>query len=126
MLFYCCLAHPSVMMRASLFSSENMEYMGKLEDYRLWLNLIINRPEVRFANIGIALLRLRKHTGNVSKQSQFEEEVEFKKEVLQGLLKVEINNEVVKEFILITGKKVRSESTIASMKYRKQVDAIFA
>ena len=103
-----------------------MEYMGKLEDYRLWLNLIINRPEVRFANIGIALLRLRKHTGNVSKQSQFEEEVEFKKEVLQGLLKVEINNEVVKEFILITGKKVRSESTIASMKYRKQVDAIFA
>lgn len=59
MLFFCCFAHPSIMMRRKF--CESLSYSsGAMEDYRLWLSYL-DEPSVKFANIGIVLLKLRKH-----------------------------------------------------------------
>ena len=59
MLYYCCFAHPSLIMRREFFTK--LTYTaGPIEDYRLWLSYISNEA-VKFANIGSAYLRLRKH-----------------------------------------------------------------
>ena len=64
MLFYCCFAHPTIMMRKE-FCSSIFNNSGPMEDYRLWLSYLDNNS-VKFANIGIVLLKLRKHQTNVS------------------------------------------------------------
>lgn len=64
MLFYCCFAHPTIMMRKE-FCSSIVYNSGPMEDYRLWLSYLDNNS-VKFANIGIVLLKLRKHQTNVS------------------------------------------------------------
>jgi hypothetical protein len=42
--FGCCVAHPSVLMRASLFANDRRRYTAKhryVEDLWLWLSLIV-------------------------------------------------------------------------------------
>jgi hypothetical protein len=48
-----------------------------MEDYRLWLSYL-DDASMKFANIGIVLLKLRKHKSNVSAKNYIAEEVGFK------------------------------------------------
>jgi len=48
-----------------------------MEDYRLWLSYL-DDASIKFANIGIVLLKLRKHKNNVSAKNYIAEEVGFK------------------------------------------------
>jgi len=70
LLFDCCLAHPSVMMRRDLFADCGLNYDGdfrEASDYRLWVEVtkfgtLMNIPEV--------LLLYRKHPLQVSEQDR--------------------------------------------------------
>lgn len=69
MLFYCPIAHPSVMMKASIFKNKNLKYDEEylhVEDYELWTRLV---EYTRFANIPEVLLRHRQHGENVCNQN---------------------------------------------------------
>ena len=58
--FYCTLGHPTIMFRAS--KAHLFVYNESLmEDYDLWLRI---GKKVQFANIGQALICLRKHMEN--------------------------------------------------------------
>lgn len=58
-----CIAHPTVMMKSSIFQQQNILYnenhMGIAEDYALWNECLNN--DVRFHNLPIILLRYRIH-----------------------------------------------------------------
>lgn len=65
--FYCPLAHPTVMMRSSIFLdgakySHNREHA---EDYDLWIRLSESH---KFGNISDPLLLLRKHSDSLTQQ----------------------------------------------------------
>jgi len=76
MLFFCCFAHPTIMMTCKF--CESLTYKaGPMEDYRLWLSYL-DDASIKFANIGIVLLKLRKHKNNVSAKNYIAEEVGFK------------------------------------------------
>jgi hypothetical protein len=66
MLFYCCLAHPTLIIRTKTWTHQyDTERIAHFpEDYDLWLRL--SKSEMKFANIGSILVYLRKHSGNVS------------------------------------------------------------
>jgi len=128
MLFYCCLAHPSLIIRASQFnykySTDNTE--GPFpEDYDLWLKLSQSNSEIQFANIGTILVYLRKHSGNIStitkdtEQKRLSIEAKIKAGYLQNYVldKEDLNEEVVKEFILICGRRLVSKQTFANLKH---------
>jgi hypothetical protein len=76
MLFYCCFAHPTIIMRKDFAQRITYEMHGKLEDYRLWLSFL-HDASVKYANLGEVLLKLRKHDKNVSmvKSDHIKEEV---------------------------------------------------
>lgn len=67
-----CIAHPTVMMKASIFQQQNILYnenhMGIAEDYALWNECLNNN--IRFHNLPIILLRYRIH-GNQTTSSNF-------------------------------------------------------
>ena len=63
MLFYCCIAHPTVIMRKDIvlkYTDGYRETMPPVEDYDLWARLLINK-DVVFANIPEVLLKYRVH-----------------------------------------------------------------
>ena len=69
LLFYCCLGHPTIMFRAGRVANlvQYDESAELMEDYDLWLRLAnLNEKEekFRFANIGQALVGIRKHLEN--------------------------------------------------------------
>jgi glycosyltransferase involved in cell wall biosynthesis len=60
LLFYSPIAHPSVMMKTSIFLHDKYpEDFPKAEDYALWTQLI---KRCRFANLPVCLLHYRVHT----------------------------------------------------------------
>lgn len=66
LLFGCCLAHPSVMLRKELFDTHQLRYdeeIGFSEDWELWLRASRHFP---LANIPEYLLKYRIHTSSVS------------------------------------------------------------
>jgi len=66
LLFGCCLAHPSVMLRKELFDKYRLRYDEKIgfsEDWELWLRASRHFP---LANIPEYLLKYRIHTSSVS------------------------------------------------------------
>ena len=71
LLFYNCMAHPTVMFRVAKIA-DMIEYNVKnpnaraFEDYELWLRMIHAQNPPKFANIGSVLLYLRKHSSNNS------------------------------------------------------------
>lgn len=89
MLFYCCLAHPSVMFRAEttrsriVYNTDDPDVRA-FEDYELWLRLIHSPEPPKFANIGTVLLLHRKHGANKSSGVSFEAEVPMKVNVLSN------------------------------------------
>jgi hypothetical protein len=87
MLFHCCLAHPSVMFRARSLNNKiiyNVEDpdVRAFEDYELWMRLIHSQNPPKFANIGTALLLLRKHASNKSASISIENEIPMKVNIL--------------------------------------------
>ena len=64
------------MMRASSLKSLKYE-QGKMEDYRLWIHVILE-GNFKFANIGSVLLKLRKHAKNYSSTHSLDDELDFK------------------------------------------------
>ena len=107
MLFYCCLAHPTMMFKRAFFEA-NSYTDGRLEDYLLWISLI-HDESIRFSNIGSVLLRLRKHPGNVSKHTQIDDsEVRCKREFLKLKFGIEVTDEVVSDFIQVTGRSLKN------------------
>jgi glycosyltransferase involved in cell wall biosynthesis len=61
MLFFCCLAHPTVMMRKSVLLKHSLLYdekMPHVEDYELWARAL---NSTKLSNIPKVLLKLRKH-----------------------------------------------------------------
>ena len=70
MLFYCAMAHPTVVFhRQTILNAGGYSNSWKhCEDYELWLRL--QRQGVAFANLPTPLLRLRKHTQNISTHSK--------------------------------------------------------
>jgi hypothetical protein len=87
MLFYCCLAHPSVMFRVSslnnriVYNTEDPDVRA-FEDYELWMRLIHSQSPPKFANIGSVLLLLRKHSSNKSAGVSIEQEIPMKVNIL--------------------------------------------
>lgn len=66
LLFNSCFAHPSVMMRASIFGKEGFHYddnFSAMEDYELWVRTI---ERYRIATIPSILLKYRIHSNQVS------------------------------------------------------------
>jgi len=87
MLFLCCLAHPTVMMRRSVLLKHSLLYdekMPHVEDYELWARAL---SVTKLANIPKVLLKLRKH-GHAkslnSEQESFTDRV--RKQMLSRLL----------------------------------------
>jgi hypothetical protein len=80
MLFYCCLAHPSLIIRQRAFPRIRYDEQQKTaqfpEDYALWLQLI--DTDTTFANIGTVLVHLRKHASNLSAGDKMAIEVSLK------------------------------------------------
>ena len=87
MLFFCCIAHPSVMFRSAsmrnkiVYNSDDVDTKA-FEDYELWLSLIHSQAPPKFANIGTVLLLLRKHSRNKSNGVPIESEIPMKVNVL--------------------------------------------
>ncbi len=132
MLFFCSFAHPTILMKRSFCEKLNYQE-GPLEDYRLWTSFI-NNADVKFANIGTVLLKLRKHASNLSGQTHVSEEIELKRNLLLELLKdkdealcsqIGANDEIVSEFIQITGKVIKDQKQLESMRHRKDITLIF-
>ena len=123
MLFYCCVAHPTLMMKRSFFETFSYK-QSKMEDYHLWLSLI-HDESIQFANIGTVLLKLRKHPGNASKQADIEEEVVVKRNLLKTLMNIEATPEVFVELIKVTGRSLKTQEELSKLKYRKQLVTIF-
>lgn len=66
----CCIGHPTVMYRKSIFEQYNFKYDSNYKiahDYELWSRLI---PFVKIANLQEVLLKYRWHGGNISKGSE--------------------------------------------------------
>lgn len=63
---YCCIAHPSVMLRRSDFKKYNLYYNPKYkcEDYELWSRAV---RILDFYNLQEVLLKYRVHSSNASK-----------------------------------------------------------
>ena len=74
MSFYCSIAHPSVLMRRSVFdgyayhSAPTLAASSPCEDYQLWLELL--RSSHRLCNLPQPLLTLRRHSGRISARRQ--------------------------------------------------------
>ena len=91
MLFYCCLVHPSIMIRVAstgnkiVYNTEDPTCQA-YEDYELWFRLIHSPQQApTFANIGTALLYLRKHANSTSSMAlnvSVENEIPMKVQVL--------------------------------------------
>ena len=66
LMFYCCLVHPSVMMRREVFDIVGLYSpdVHHVEDYDLWLRAM--EAGVKLANLPDVLLKLRKHKSSVS------------------------------------------------------------
>lgn len=54
---------------------------GKIEDYKLWIE-IIKTKKFKFANIGSVLLKYRKHLANTSLLNDIIEEIDLKQSYL--------------------------------------------
>lgn len=79
MLFYCCVAHPTLIFRVSSVI-EDLYYeegAGKIEDYKLWFN-IIQKEKYKFFNVGSVILKYRKHNFNASLGETIIEETKLK------------------------------------------------
>eukprot|EP00752_Nemacystus_decipiens_P002571 g2409.t1 len=76
MLFSCCLAHPSVMLRRDrVLAVDGYDPTAEpAEDYDLWLRMESLAPGC-IANLGEVLLGLRKHDENVSRHRRVEQGV---------------------------------------------------
>lgn len=116
------------MIRASKAGSLTYEN-HKMEDYRLWLSQL---RTLRFSNIGSILLKLRKHEKNKSATHTLQDEAEFKVPYLLSLLsedpiceKIRVNPKIVEEFIIITGREVKSQDVFKQLKFRQELVQIF-
>lgn len=68
MLFSCCLAHPSVILRGTLFGGEGLHYdesYDKMEDYALWVE---TAKRYRLACVQETLLQYRIHPEQVTQR----------------------------------------------------------
>ena len=78
MLFNCCVAHPSIMIRKQAWHELGLAYDPAFrygEDYELWLR---ENLRIRFANIPKVLLRYRLHQKQMSKtQTDLSQSVPF-------------------------------------------------
>ncbi|MFB5674112.1 glycosyltransferase family 2 protein [Paenibacillus terreus] len=71
LLFYCCILHPSVMMRSSSISRLGIRYdpdYPHAEDYELWNRL---SSSARLANVPHNLMYYRPHAGQVSNRHRW-------------------------------------------------------
>ena len=136
MLFYCCIAHPSVMFRVSslgnkiVYNTEDPDVRA-FEDYELWLRLIHSQSPPKFANIGIILLLLRKHGANTSTGVPVESEIPMNVNILinyyvQGELIDSLQQvpQITGEFIKVTGRPARSD-TFTNLKQKRELSKIF-
>lgn len=63
----CCIAHPSVMIRASIFRQYGLCYEEEFkyaEDYRLWMQMF--KHEVVFRNLPVPLIKYRISEGQIT------------------------------------------------------------
>jgi hypothetical protein len=75
--------------------------------------------------MGSVLLRLRKHSKNVSSNSTQEQEVALKQSVFKDLFTLDLSTDVLREFINVTGKKVSSQDELSKLKHKKDLVKIF-
>ena len=78
MLFACCLAHPSVMMRGSVFGKGGLRYdkaFSKMEDYALWVE---TAREHDLSSVPGVLLQYRIHPGQVTQKPSEEREKQLR------------------------------------------------
>lgn len=97
MLFNCCLAHPSIMIRKETWQNLGLAYDPTFrygEDYELWLR---ENLRIRFANIPKVLLRYRLHQKQMSKtQTDLSQSVPFqiRTKALSKLLETSENERI--------------------------------
>ena len=95
MWFYCCFAHPTMMYRSSFISSYryDMDHNEYSEDYSMWFRMMEGDTTV-FHNISSPLLKLRKHSNNISTVKRNIQMNQSYNTVLNALLKVLESNNV--------------------------------
>jgi len=95
MLFSCPIAHPSVMMRSSIFKKvKGYNYKYKLaEDYYLWSRLFLE--DKKFYNLKYPLLNLRKHGANVTEKNlvfHINQSLKISKNLISNFINLKRNN----------------------------------
>tara|TARA_B100000989_G_scaffold298905_1_gene290915 strand:+ start:12962 stop:13951 length:990 start_codon:yes stop_codon:yes gene_type:complete len=95
MLFSCPIAHPSVMMRSSIFKKINgYNYKYKLaEDYYLWSRLFLE--DKKFYNLNYPLLNLRKHDENITEKNlafHINQSLKISKNLISNFINVKSHN----------------------------------
>lgn len=115
----CYIAHPTVMMRTSIFTMHSIEYnqnMEPAEDYDLWSRLVFLG---KVANLGEVLLHYRLHSQQVSKlrwQRQSEMARQIRTQMLQKLIP-----EMEIEFLLFNYSKSFFENGTLVAELRKRL-----
>jgi len=152
-LLSCPFGHPSIVFRArSLHKLTNLagfventkfvlysEKVGCIEDYHLWLRLMNyskdpkDVPILKLSNLSMVLVKHRKHSKNASSigyNAATEIEQKVKTEILKKLVEgVEIDEDLVHEFIKITGRNLSDDKLYAkvmgSLKHRERLLSLF-
>ena len=102
LLFNSALAHPSVIMKKSIFKTNQYdEKYNKAQDYALWVNLL---RTYTFHNIPICLLRYRLHEKQAEQDVQFNFANEIRDVVLK-MLGCSFSNEQMRNYIDIASYK---------------------
>ena len=78
MIFYCCMAHPTIMFRnTTIGPTLEYEKTDRIEDYALWIGLM-QKNMFKFGNIGSVLLKHRKHPKSLSTTDTLNDEIPLK------------------------------------------------
>lgn len=93
LLFDCCFAHPSVMIRRETLVKEGYRYdnaFNKMEDYNLWTEVV---KRYKLATIKDVLLKYRIHKGQVTQQISQEKLVQKERLIKKQLEELNIAND---------------------------------
>lgn len=86
----CCIAHPSVMIRTSIFRQYGLCYEEDFkyaEDYRLWIQMM--KHEIVFRNLPVPVIRYRVSGNQITSRhsaEQFEKSIKIKEDGVKWLL----------------------------------------
>ncbi len=88
LIFSNVIAHPSVVYRKEVIDKYKLRYSSKYlsEDYHMWLNVLINYPDIKFATLKNKTLKYRIHDAQITsakKQQLFEDGIKLQQMIME-------------------------------------------